>query len=108
MVELDPREGSGVIPLDWVAYLQPKGAGPQSGRSARGTLIHGAADNAALAGVQKRDYDYDVYWLGFSLKDSQNRYLLSGATEAELVVRIRSSEGRVSWPVPASIRQRSD
>ncbi|MCA1619392.1 MAG: hypothetical protein LC795_08810, partial [Acidobacteria bacterium] len=27
MVELDAREGSGVIPLDWRAALRPKGAG---------------------------------------------------------------------------------
>jgi hypothetical protein len=25
MVEIDPNEGSGVIPLDWEAFLQPKG-----------------------------------------------------------------------------------
>jgi len=25
MVEIDPREGSGVIPLDWEAFLQPRG-----------------------------------------------------------------------------------
>lgn len=24
MVEIDPREGSGVIPLDWEAFLQPE------------------------------------------------------------------------------------
>jgi len=26
MVEIDPREGSGVIPLDWESFLQPAGA----------------------------------------------------------------------------------
>ena len=104
MIELDPREGSGVIPLDWAAYLQPEGVDPTSGRSSRGTLIREARGNPAFEGVEKRDYDYDVFWLGFSLRDSDNRFLLAGATNAELVVRIHSSEGRVSWPIPLSVR----
>jgi len=35
MVEIDPREGSGVIPSDWEAFLQPKGA---AARAVRGTV----------------------------------------------------------------------
>ena len=35
LVEIDPREGSGVIPTDWEAFLQPKGA---EDRVLRGTL----------------------------------------------------------------------
>src|SRR5262245_48679499 len=36
IIEIDPREGSGVIPLDWEAFLQPKG---QPEAAIRGTLI---------------------------------------------------------------------
>ena len=108
MVELDPREGSGVIPLDWAAYLQPKGAAPDAGRAVAGTLLKSARDNPALAGVEKRDYDFDVFVLGFPLHDSDRRFVLTGATEAELVIRINSSEGRVSWPVPESIHRRAE
>lgn len=106
MVELDPREGSGVIPLDWTAYLQPKGAAPDSGRAVEGTLIKNARKNPVLAGVEKRDYDFDVFWVGFPLHDQEGRFLLEGASDAELIVRIHSSEGRVSWPVPRSIQLR--
>jgi len=106
MVELDPREGSGVIPLDWAAYLQPKGAALDSGRAVAGTLLKGARDNPALAGVEKRDYDFDVFFLGFPLQDSEGRFVLAGAAQAELVIRIGSSEGSVRWTVPESIRQR--
>jgi len=108
MVELDPREGSGVIPLDWAAYLQPKGAVPDSGRAVAGTLIKGARDNPALAGVEKRDYDFDVFVLGFPLRDSERRFVLADAAQAELVIRINSSEGHVSWMVPESIRRHGE
>ena len=108
MIELDPREGSGVIPLDWVAFLQPKGAAADSGRAVQGTPLKGARDNPALAGVEKRDYDFEVFWLGFPLHDSDGRFLLADATDAELVIQIHSSEGHVSWLVPASIRLRAE
>lgn len=105
MVELDPREGSGVIPLDWTAYLQPMGAAPDSGRAVDGTLIEDARKNPVLVGVEKRDYDFDVFWVGFPLHDREGRFVLEGSTHAELIVRIHSSEGRVSWPIPHSIRR---
>lgn len=106
MVELDPREGSGVIPLDWAAYLQPKGAAPDSGRAVAGTVIKNARDYPVFAGVEKRDYDFDVFLVGFPLRDAEGRSVLSEATQAELVIRINASEGRVSWTVPESIRRR--
>ena len=105
MVELDPREGSGVIPLDWAAYLQPKGAAPDSGRAVVGTLLKNARDYPAFAGVEKRDYDFDVFLLGFPLRDAEGRFVLADTTQAELVIRLNSSEGRVSWTVPESIRR---
>ncbi len=104
MIELDPREGSGVIPLDWAAYLQPRGVEPGDPRSVKGALIEKGRDFPALAGVEKRDYDFDVFWVGFPLRTTDGGFLFDGATEAEVVVRVASSEGRVRFAVPPSIR----
>lgn len=58
--------------------------------------------------IWRLDDDFDVFVLGFPLYDSDKRFVLTGATEAELVIRINSSEGRVSWPVPESIHRRAE
>lgn len=105
IVELDPREGSGVIPLDWAAYLQPRGAEPGDRRSVQGVPIAKGRDYPALAGVAKRDYDFDIFWIGFPLRTEAGALLLEGATEAEVVVRVQHSEGRVRFAIPASIRR---
>ncbi|HEX8632971.1 MAG TPA: hypothetical protein VF703_02330 [Pyrinomonadaceae bacterium] len=108
MVELDAREGSGVIPLDWRASLQPKGAPPD------GISIGGASQPAlrqlkALHGVARRDYAYDVFWVAFPVADGQGRPLLTPSVQAlELVVGIYNKAGRVSWPVSETLRQRID
>jgi hypothetical protein len=57
MVEIDPREGSGVIPNDWEAFPQPKDHA-----------------GAVVRGVNSP--------------------------------RVRDKEGRVSWPIPPSIRSK--
>lgn len=102
MVEIDPREGSGVIPLDWEAFLQPKGV---PGRAVRGENAPALRDVPALSGVLRRNYDYDRFWMTFSLRDANGEPLFREKDrEAELVVRIHDKEGRVSWPIPASIR----
>jgi hypothetical protein len=104
IVELDPREGSGVIPLDWAAYLQPRGAQPGDGRSVQGVPIGNGRDYPALAGLEKRDYDFDIFWVGFALRTDAGAFLFDGAAEAEVVVRVQHSEGRVALTVPPSIR----
>jgi hypothetical protein len=104
MIELDPREGSGIIPLDWAAYLQPRGVEPEDGRSVKGIPIEKGRDLPALAGVEKRDYDFDVFWVGFPLRSADGAFLFDGVTEAEVVVRVANSEGRVRFAVPPSIR----
>ena len=104
LVELDPREGSGVIPLGWTAHLQPKNR-PQ-GPVARGSLMPRLRDVPVLGGVDKRDYAYDVFWVGFSLERDGVPLFGPEDHEAELVVRIEGKEGRVSWTIPASIRTR--
>ena len=58
----------------------------------------------ALAGVFRRDYAYEQFWVVFPTTGSPTaEYLAAGAQDAELVVRIGSKEGRVSWPVPKSV-----
>jgi hypothetical protein len=102
MVEIDPREGSGVIPSDWQAFLQPKDR-PEA--LVRGTARPELREVRALAGVLRRNYDYDRFWVTFPLKTTDGRPLFGrGDRECELVVRIHDKEGRVNWPIPASMR----
>jgi hypothetical protein len=63
-------------------------------------------DVKALAGVLRRNYDYDRFWVVFPLETRTGERLLDPRTAAlELVVRIHDQEGRVEWPVPPSMRQ---
>jgi hypothetical protein len=105
LVELDPHEGSGVIPLDWIALLQPRGLPAGDPGAARGTVSPKLRDVRALNGLFKRDYAYDAFWVAFTLKLAERTALFGPqVTEVELVVNIRGQEGVVSWPVPASVR----
>jgi hypothetical protein len=97
MIEIDPREGSGVIPNDWTAVLQPKG---RPGQGVRGTLSPQLRDVKALAGVLTRNYDYDRFWVTFPWTREDGTPLLGDTDRAaELIVRIVDKEGRVEWPV---------
>ena len=110
LVEIDPREGSGVVPRDWLSLLRPKGERETSAplSRSRGTSVPKLRKLKGLAGVMPRDYDYDVFWVVFSLVSESGEALFpSSAREAELVVRIHDKEGRVHWPIPESIRERS-
>lgn len=95
MVEIDPREGSGVIPLDWEAFLQPEG---QSADVVKGVNTPELRNVKALAGVLRRNYDYDRFWVVFP-DHAEAKYLVPGVENIELVVRIHDKEGRVQWPV---------
>lgn len=102
MVEVDPREGSGVIPLEWSAFLQALGPGDVRGGQGRGTLVPALRDVPALQGVLRRNYDYDRFWLTFPLALENGEPLLPRtATHVELIVRIAGKEGRVRWPLPS-------
>lgn len=102
LVEIDPREGSGVIPNDWQAFLQPK---ERPGAVVRGTAKPELREVRALTGVLRRNYDYDRFWVTFPLTSGDGRPLFGpGDRECELVVRIHDKEGRVTWPIPASVR----
>jgi hypothetical protein len=108
MVEIDPREGSGVIPDDWAAFLQagtPDGVTP---RAARGQDTPQLRQVKALAGTLRRNYDYDRFWVVFPLTHADGQPLFTDRdTVAELVVRIHHREGRVRWAIPPSVRSRA-
>lgn len=106
MVEIDPREGSGVIPLDWRVFLQPKGQRPGSPGSISGIKSPHLRSVKALAGVMRRDYDYDVFWVVFPLFENNASVLPPGTSEIELLVGIYNTEGRVSWQIPEFIKQK--
>ena len=106
LVEIDPREGSGIIPRDWAAFLRKKSDG-EAGPAVRGVNQPDLRAVKALSGTERRDYSYDVFWLVFPLVTSNGELLFGDQDEeAELVVRIGGKEGRVSWPIPSSIRDR--
>lgn len=95
----DPREGSGVIPNDWLATLSSVSNRGAIGASVRGKLDQNLRNVRALAGTVMRNYDYDVFWLTFPL----NNTLVNAETaQLELVVRISNKEGHVRWSVSAA------
>jgi hypothetical protein len=105
LVEIHPREGSGIIPNDWSAFLRPRGAADN--QTVTGTNTPKLRDLRALAGAAPRDYAYDVFWVVFPLRTSNEIPLFRPEDrEAELVVQIYNKAGRVHWPIPESIRQR--
>jgi len=106
LVEIDPREGSGVIPLDWTAVLGPRVEGAAPSRSVRGASVPKLRDVRALAPTERRDYAYDVFWVVFPLRTADGQPLFTEADrEAELVVRIYDKVGKVRWPIPESARR---
>lgn len=108
MVEIDPREGSGVIPLDWRVFLQPKGFKPGGPGAVAGVKSPQFRKIKALAGVSRRDYDYDVFWVSFPLVDENKKPLFAdNLSEFDLFVGIYNKEGQVSWRIPESIKQKT-
>lgn len=106
-IELNPREGSGVIPLDWQATLRPKGAKDDSPLAIAGTNVPSLRHIKALTRVGPRDYNYDVFWVVFPMRDKQGKPIWETPSDAlELVVDINDMRGRVSWRVNDSLRQR--
>jgi len=103
LVEIDPREGSGVIPLSWEAFLQPRGL---PDRAVAGVITPRLREVRALAGTMRRNYDYDQFWVVFPLTGADGAPLFpSDVPEAELVVRIHDKEGRVQWTIPEALRR---
>lgn len=107
LIEIDPREGSGVIPNDWRAMLQPKGADTESNKTIRAVKNQSLRDIIAFKGIFTRDYDYDVFWIAFPLQDEKGNPLWTNVpNELELVVGIYNKEGRVTWKVSEVLKMR--
>jgi hypothetical protein len=107
LVEIDAREGSGVIPLDWRSSLQPKGSKNDSPNSVSGISEPSLRNVKALSGVARRDYAYDIFWVVFPVRNPEGKPIWEHAPDSiDLVVGIYNKEGRVTWPVSTSLRQR--
>ncbi len=105
LVEIDPREGSGVIPNDWRAFLHSKSSA--ANESIRGIDKNSLRNYKALQSVVKRDYDYDMFWISFSLIDKNGVPLWKSVpNELELIVGINEKEGRVTWKITDEFRLR--
>jgi hypothetical protein len=107
LVEIDAREGSGVIPLDWRSSLRPGGEKSESPSSISGTSMPALRNIKALSGVARRDYAYDIFWVVFPMTDQKGGTIWESVPNSlELVVGIYNKEGRVTWPVSDPLRQR--
>lgn len=112
LIEIDPREGSGVIPREWHAFLEPfetaDAARNKNGVPLRegtaGVLAPALREEPAFAGVRRRDYAYDQFWLEFD-REKTFGGLKDTVGALRLVVRIYNKEGRVEWPLDASMTQ---
>jgi hypothetical protein len=107
IIEINPREGSGIIPLTWHAILQPKGAKEGSPLSILGINRPDLRQFRALTTVAPRNYDYDVFWLVFPMKDREGKSIWETPPDTiEIVINIGEKHGRMSWRVNDSLRQR--
>jgi hypothetical protein len=107
IIEIDPREGSGVIPNNWRAFLKPKNIEPNSGSAIRGIIKNDLREIATLQASVKRDYDYDIFTVEFPLKDENgNPFWKTVPSEIELTVGIYGNEGRVNWKVTEALKTR--
>jgi len=105
LVEIDPREGSGVIPNNWRAFIQAKNSADNE--SIRGVDKNSLRNYKALQSVIKRDYDYDLFWVSFSFTSKNGVPLWKSVpNELELIVGINEKEGRVRWKVTNELRLR--
>jgi hypothetical protein len=101
LVELDPREGSGVIPRDWTARF---GLRDSESRQALGQEVVAQGIWRSFLSAFPRDYSYDVFLMRFPRNDPGGAGLLQpGDAEAELLVRIYSKGGRVRWKIPTGL-----
>lgn len=107
MIEIDPREGSGVIPLDWRIILQPRDLKIGMPGAVAGDKSPQLRKIKALSGVLRRDYDYDIFWVVFPLVDkAKNPVFPADVSQLQLLVGIYGNEGRITWQIPGSIRTR--
>jgi hypothetical protein len=106
LVEINPREGSGVVPLDWTATLSPSGVGRDSNLVIGGIKRPDLRRVKALAGVVRRDYAFDLFWVEFPLTNADGEPIWETVPPSlDLMVGIHEKQGRVRWPVTDSLRQ---
>ena len=103
LVELDPREGSGVVPRDWLAKFGPRGSEPLQ---VVGHQINVEGVWKSLVSGFPRDYSYDVFLLEFPRTLDGAPVLRPTDKDAELVVRIYNKQGRVRWKISPGIASR--
>ena len=107
MIEIDPAEGSGVVPLDWRVFLQPAGFKPGEDGAVAGVKSPHLRNVKVFRGVTKRDYEYDVFWVVFPLIDDNKGPLFDDLVQSfELMVGIYKKEGKITWPISPSLRAR--
>lgn len=100
-LELDPREGSGVIPKDWVARFGPQA---QPNRAMVGEILPETGTWSLLVSAFPRDYAYDTFLVRVAKETGDHRTLEATDSEAELTVGIYNKVGRVHWPVAKDLR----
>ena len=59
-----------------------------------------------MAGVLRRNYGYDRFWVTFPTTVDGKPLLGPDDRVAQLIVRIHDKEAKVEWPVPASLIRR--
>lgn len=107
MIEINPNEGSGVIPLDWRVFLQSKGLQPGSNGAVHGIKSPHLRKVPALSGLYGLNYEYDVFWVVFPLVDDKKVSTLpADVSDIQLIVGIYGSEARISWKMRDSIREK--
>ena len=107
VIEINPREGSGIIPLTWHAILQPKGAKEDSPLAILGINRPELRQLRALTTVAERNYNYDVFWVVFPMKDPQGKLVWETPPDTiEIIINIGGKHGRMSWRVNDTLRQR--
>lgn len=107
VVEINPNEGSGVIPLDWRAFLLGKGSPTRQNVAVQAVKSPQLKKIVALNPVLKRDYEYDIFWLSFPVADDKGSPLIHpDSTEIQLVVGIYNKETTVTWSLTESLRKR--
>ncbi|MCU1233694.1 MAG: hypothetical protein JWP63_1661 [Candidatus Solibacter sp.] len=97
-----------MIPADWTATLSARTASSVPQRVVLGASVPRLRDLPALIGFGRRDYAYEIFWVVFPLRtESGDPLFRPEDREAELSVRIYDKVGKVRWPIPDSIRDRS-
>ncbi len=108
LVELDAIEGSGVIPSDWHAFLQPENLPMGSDGCLKGQNTPELWKLKGLAGTNEKDYKYERFWVVFPLSRKNGEPLFGPEIKkAELIIRINDKESKVSFRIPAEVMENS-